>query len=83
MVQPHHSVLLLLVKRMHAGIDECFNTSPAWCHFPLHQSWALCLAHVTRVDLKLASVHEVKERLSTCFRHMAEWKYQCKLHLVA
>ena len=41
-----------LWKEMHVGIDECFNTRPAWRHFPLHQPWALCLAHVTRVDFK-------------------------------
>lgn len=37
---------------MHVDIDESFNTRPAWRHFPLHQPWALCLAHVTRVDCK-------------------------------
>lgn len=47
-----HSPAVACEKWDARGIDKCFNTRKVWHHFPLHQPWALCLAHVTRVDVK-------------------------------
>lgn len=58
-LQPHHTLLLLLVKRIHVGIDECFNTGQAWLHFSAAS--AVLPVHGT---IELASVHKVKGCLS-------------------